>query len=221
MKKITLIVMALITAILLASCAGVITLKTPNISGGKAPDKVYVAKKPPVKFEDFEAGTIVGGYSYANGAGGASAKVVISEPGTDVAHSGNYAAKAVFNTGTNSDWGCGFGFQSVYGGGYIDAKDREFVSLWIKAPKGFKFYIFVNEASANGADGEYWNSPGIVGAGDWKEYMLPMENFFKNIYSGNQNGNNSIDMVGIGTVGAQLDGLQGAGEILIDDVTFK
>lgn len=221
MKKITLIVTALITAILLASCAGVISLKTPAISGGKAAAKTYVAKKPPVKFEDFEAGTIVGGYFYANGAGGASARITISEPGKDVPHTGNYAAKAVYNTGTNSDWGCGIGYQSVYGGGYIDAKDREFVTLWIKAAKGAKLYIFVNEAAANGADGEYWNSPGIVGTGGWKEYTLTLEDFFKNIYSGSQSGNNTIDMAGIGTVGLQLDGNQGSGELLVDDVYFK
>ena len=221
MKKITMTVTALIAAILLASCAGVITLKTPVISGGKAAEKVYTAKKPPVKFEDFEAGTIVGGYAYANGAGGASAKIAISVPGTDAAHTGNYAAKADFNTGTNGDWGCGFGFQSVYGGGYIDAKDREYIDLWIKAGKGMKFYIFVNEAMANGADGEYWNSTGLTGAGDWTEYVIPMDTFFKNIYSGNQFGNNSIDMSGIGTVGAQVDGLQGPGSILMDDIYFK
>jgi hypothetical protein len=221
MKKLYVTVTALIASILLASCAGVITLKNPVISGGRAPEKVYVPKKAPVKFEDFEAGTIVGGYSYANGAGAASAKIIISTPGTDKPHAGNYAAKAVFDTGTNSDWGCGFGFQSVYGGGYIDAKDREYVSLWINAPKSMKFYIFVNEAAANGADGEYWNSPGITGAGEWKEYMLAMENFSKNIYSGNQTGNNVIDMVGIGTVGSQVDGTQGKGEIMVDDVYFK
>jgi hypothetical protein len=221
MKKLTLTVTALITTILLASCAGVITLKTPALTGGKAPDQVYVPKKPPVKFEDFEAGTIVGGYAYANGAIGASAKVVISEPGKDAPHAGNYCAKAVYNTGSAGDWGSGFGFQSVYGGGYVDAKDREYIDLWIKAPKGSKFYIFVNEAMANGADGEYWNAPGIVGAGDWKEYLISMDTFSKNIYSGNQFGNNSVDMVGVGTVGAQLDAGQGTGELLIDDVYFK
>jgi hypothetical protein len=221
MKKITLTVTALIATILLASCAGVITLKTPAITGGKAPEQVYTPKKPPVKFEDFEAGTIVGGYFYANGAIGATAKINISTPGTDVAHAGNYAARADFNAGTSGDWGCGFGFQSVYGGGYVDAKDREYLDLWIKAPRGLKFYIFVNEAMANGADGEYWNSNGITGAGDWKEYIIPMDTFFKNIYSGNQFGNNTIDMSGIGTVGAQIDAGQGAGTILIDDVYFK
>lgn len=221
MKKITLTATALIVSILLASCAGVISLKTPAMTGGKAPEKAYVPKKPPVKFEDFEAGTIVGGYSYANGAGGASAKVAISEPGVDKAHEGNFAAKAVYNTGNNSDWGCGFGYQSVYGGGYIDAKDREYVTLWVNAPKGTKFYVFVNEAAANGADGEYWNSPGATGAGMWKEYSFAMENFYRNIYSGTQGGNNVIDMVGIGTVGAQLDGVQGSGQMLVDDVYFK
>ncbi|HRU39282.1 MAG TPA: hypothetical protein P5511_05350, partial [Candidatus Goldiibacteriota bacterium] len=130
MKKTIIISAALAVAVFFASCAGVITLKTPQITGGKAAEKAYVPKKPPVKFEDFEAGVIVGGYSYANQAGGASAKVMASDPSTDKAYMGNYSAKAVYNTGTNSDWGCGFGFQSVYGGGYIDAKDREYVELW-------------------------------------------------------------------------------------------
>ena len=223
MKKLTLIITALITTILLASCAGVISLKTPDIYGGKSAEKKYVPKKPPVKFEDFEAGTIVGGYSYANTAGNASAKVMISDPAlsSDKAHAGKYCAKGIYNTGTNGDWGCGFGFQSVYGGGYIDAKDREYADLWIKAPQGAKFYVFVNEAAANGADGEYWNSPGLTGAGDWKEYEIAMDSFYKNIYSGTQGGNNMIDMVGIGTVGVQLDGGQGSGTLYIDDVYFK
>ncbi|HRU39710.1 MAG TPA: hypothetical protein P5511_07515, partial [Candidatus Goldiibacteriota bacterium] len=84
-----------------------------------------------------------------------------------------------------------------------------------------KFYIFVNEAQDNGADGEYWNSPGITGTGEWKQYTLALENFYKNIYSGSQTGNNAIDTSGIGTVGAQLDGTQGSGEIFIDEVYFK
>ncbi len=221
MKKIFPVVTALISVFILASCAGVISLKQPEITGGRAAEKKYVPKKPPVKFEDFEAGTVVGGYSYANGAGAASAKIMISAPAADKAHTGTYAAKADFNTGTNGDWGCGFGFQSVYGGGYIDAKDREYIGLWVNAPKGMKFYVFVNEAAANNADGEYWNSPGITGMGEWKEYEISMEDFYKNIYSGSQFGNNSIDMTGIGTVGLQVDGNQGPGIILIDDVYFK
>jgi hypothetical protein len=221
MKKLRYATAALIIIFLMSSCAGIVSLKQPEISGGRAPDQKYVPKKPPVKFEDFEAGTIVGGYSYANNAGAASAKVGVSDPAADKANSGNYCAKADMNTGTNGDWGCGIGFQSVYGGGYIDAKDREYLDMFIKAPKGFKFYVFVNEAQANGADGEYWNGPGQTGSGDWKEYVISMENFSKNIYSGNQAGNNSIDMTGIGTVGIQADGAQGKGVVLIDDVYFK
>lgn len=221
MKKIITAIPALILIFLLASCAGVITFKTPDIYGGKLAEKKYVPKKPPAKFEDFEAGTIVGGYFYANTAGNASAKITISDPAADKPHTGKYCAKAVYNTGTNADWGCGFGFQSVYGGGYIDAKDREYVDLWINAPQGVKFYVFVNEASANGADGEYWNSPGQVGAGEWREYVISMDSFYRNIYSGTQGGNNIIDMSGIGTVGAQLDGGQGSGVLYIDDVYFK
>jgi len=212
---------AIIAGFIFNSCAGYVSLKVPALTGGKFVPEKYVPKKPRVVFEDFEAGAVIGGYSYANSAGGASAKIAISEPGVDAPKSGNYAAKAVFNTGADPAWGCGFGFQSVYGGGFIDAADREYVSLWINAPHGMRFYIFVNEASANGADGEFWNSPDLTGAGEWKEYELELDLFYKNIYSGNQNGNNLLDTVGIGTVGLQVGGAQGGGEILIDDVIFK
>jgi hypothetical protein len=222
MKNIKFLILSSLIIFLFTSCAGVITLKEPKISGGKAEEKKYVPKKPPVLFEDFEAGTVIGGYSYANTAGGASAKYMISNPDNpeEKAHSGRFCSKAIFNTGTNADWGCGFGSQSVYGS-FIDAKDREYISIWVKAPKGIKFYIFCNEAFANGADGEYWNSPDITGTGDWKLYEIPMETFYKNIYSGNQSGNNMVDMTGIGTVGAQIGGAQGEGLLFIDDIYFK
>lgn len=222
MRKIINSILVFITIFMFNSCAGLITLKTPKITGGKIEtEKKYIPKKPPVLFEDFEAGTVIGAYSYANTAGGASAKYVISEPGKDEPHSGKYCAKAIYDSGTNSDWGCGFGAQSAYGGGFIDAKDREYISLWIKAKPGLNFYVFCNEASANGADGEYWNSPNLLGTGKWELYEIPMEQFYKNVYSGNQQGNNVIDMTGIGTVGAQIGGAQGAGELFIDDIYFK
>ena len=221
MKKLNTIVFAIITAIFLVSCAGVVTLKTPGITGGKIEKKKYVPKKPPVLFEDFEAGTVVGGYGYANTAGGASAKLMISDPSADEAHGGTYAAKAVYDTGTNTDWGAGFGFQSAYGGGFIDAKGRQYISAWVKAPQGTNYYLFVNEANANGADGEFWNGPGKMASGKWDHYWVSFDDFSKNIYSGNQDGNNLLDPVGIGTVGAQLGGAQGEGEFFFDDVEFK
>lgn len=212
---------ALITAGLITSCAGLITLKTPEITGGKIEKAKYVAKKPPALFEDFEAGTLVGAHTYANNAANAWAKYQISDPAKDQAKNGRFCAKAEFFTGSDSAWGCGFGSQSVYGGGFVDAKDREYINVWIKAPKGMKFYLFVNEARANGADGEYWNSMDLTGTGDWKEYDTAMDTFFKNIYSGNQTGNNMVDMGGIGTVGIQVGGAQGEGVIYIDDIKFR
>ncbi len=221
MKKILYLITALITAGLLSSCAGLITLKTPEITGGKIEKAKYVPKKPPALFEDFEAGTLVGAYTYANTAASAWSKYLISEPGKDEAKNGRYCAKAEFFTGSDSAWGCGFGSQSVYGGGFVDAKDREYLSVWIKAPAGMKFHIFVNEAQANGADGEYWNSMDQTGAGDWKLYDIALDTFYKNVYSGSQSGNNMVDAGGIGTVGLQVGGAQGEGVIYIDDITFR
>jgi len=215
------VLISFIAAFVLSSCAGVVEVKAPGIKGGKIEKKKYVPKKPPVLFEDFEAGTVVGAYSYANSAGAAYAKMTISNPETDKAHGGRYAARANFDTGTNSDWGCGFGAQSVYGGGFIDARQREYISAWVKAPAGTKYYMFVNEASMNGADGEYWNGPLVTANGKWQLYEFPLEEFYRNIYSGSQDGNNVVDPVGIGTVGAQLGGAQGSGQFFIDDIYFK
>ncbi|MCE5299395.1 MAG: CIA30 family protein [Spirochaetia bacterium] len=219
MKK-TVTVIATMTAamLLFCSCAGVVTFRNP-----KAPKVVKAAgaaaKLEPVKFEDFESGALVGNYSYANTAGGASARYVMSEPETDKAHTGQYCAKSIFNSGTNSDWGCGFGSSTT--AGFVDASGREYISVWINAPEGTTFYIFMNEAAANGADGEYWNGPDLTGSGKWTEYIVPFDEFHKNIYSGSQLGDNELNKSGIGTVGFQIGGNQGKGDFLVDDIWFK
>jgi hypothetical protein len=205
----------LIVIFMLSSCAGVISFRGPNTarSASVAADNKPL---PPVKFEDFENGTLNGPYGYGNTGGGASVTYAISQ---EKPHSGQYCAKAAFNTGTNSDWGCGFGSGSTYGP-YIDASGRNAISLWVKCPEGKTFYVFINESGANGADGEFWNSPDQTGAGDWKEYVIPFDEFFRNIYSGVQDGDYTFDASGLGTVGAQLGGNQGKGDLYIDDITF-
>ncbi len=204
-----------ITAILLfSSCAGIISFRSPN-SGQSAVAAADANKPlPPVKYEDFENGTLQGAYGYGNQVGGAGVVYAITQ---EQKHGGQYSAKAAFNTGTDSDWGCGFGSSSTYGP-YIDANGRNSISMWVKAPEGTTFYVFINEAGANGGDGEFWNSPDQTGAGDWKEYLIPFDEFFRNIYSGVQDGNYSFDASGIGTVGAQCGGNQGKGDLYIDDI---
>jgi hypothetical protein len=178
--------------------------------------KVY----PPVKFEDFENGSIAMSYSYANTGGLASmGKFNASK---DEKHTGVYSAVAKYDTGINTDWGCGAAFTSNYGkDGYIDATGRTKLSMWVKAPENQTFYFFVNEANANGADGEYYNSPIQTGSGKWQYYEVPFDEFYKNIYSGNQAGDNDLDSSGISTVGIQFGGAEGKGNVYIDDVWFK
>jgi len=215
-KKLIFILAALAAVAALSSCAGIITVRNPNISKQAAAAGDDNTPQTPVKFEDFENGSIAGSYSYANTAGGASAMYSIS---SENPNKGNYCAKSVFNSGTDSDWGCGFGSGSTYGG-YVDAKGRNALSVWAKAPANVTFYFFVNESGANGADGEFWNSPQQAGTGDWKEYIVPFDEFFRNIYSGVQDGNYEFDASGIGTVGAQIGGAQGKGELFIDNIYF-
>lgn len=220
MKKIALIASAMISAMLISSCAGVLTFRNPNAS--RAVKSAGPAQNAaPVKFEDFENGTLVGSYGYANTAGAASVKYVMGDPSADKAHAGQYCAKAVYNSGVNSDWGCGFGSASSYGAGYVDATGREKVSFWANLPEGTTFYCFINEANANGADGEFYNGPDMTGSGKWAEYTVMFDELHKNIYSGSQLGDNQFDAGGISVVGFQVGGNQGKGTFLVDDVWFK
>jgi len=203
----------------ITSCAGVVELKTPAIYGGKIAKKTEAKKVKPVLFEDFEAGTAVGAYAYANQGGNASAEKFVAV--TDEKHGGQYSAMTQFDTGADGAWGCGIGTQSAYGGGYIDCSGRDTFSIWVNAPAGYSFYFFVNEAQDNNGDGEFWNSKKVAGKGRWTLYEIPMDEFFKNIYSGTQDGNNTIDMSAIGTVGIQFDGAIGKGKAYIDDIYFK
>ncbi len=217
-KSIVLFVLSLGAIFLLMSCAGLITFKNPKLTGGKIEEKKPMAKKPPILFDDFETGAIIGGYGFANTAGGASVKYIITDQNP---HSGKYCAKAIYDSGTNSDWGCGFASSTPYGGGYIDASGRSSVSAWVNCPEGTGFIMMLAEASANGADGEHWRSYSLTGAGKWAEYVIDLEDFAKDIYSGNQNGNNQLDASGIATVGFQIDGAVGKGDFYVDDIWFK
>jgi len=220
LKKISLIAILTAAVILLNGCAGMVSFRNPNKAKVvKIAGQSQVVQ--PVKYEDFENGTLVGSYGYQNTAGGAAVKYMISDPSTDKAHDGQYCGKAVYDTGTNSDWGCGFGSGSSYGAGYFDATGREYVTFWAKLPENFTFYVFINEAAANGADGENWSGPSITGSGKWIEYTVPFDEFFKNVYAGNQMGNNTFDPPGIGQVGFQLGGNQGKSIFLVDDIWFK
>lgn len=214
MKRNLLIIAGFVILLLVSSCAGVISFRNPKA----LKDVAAADNKPlaPVKFEDFENGTLAGAYSYANQAGGASVTYGIN---TNKPYAGQYCAKSVFNSGTDSDWGCGFGSGTTYGP-YVDATGRNSVRFMAKAPANTTFYVFVNESGANGADGEFWNSPVQTGSGDWQEYVIPFDELFRNVYSGVQDGNYEIDASGIGTVGAQIGGLQGKGELFIDDIYF-
>ncbi len=215
MKKTAMITAAVCAVFIITSCAGVISFRKPGAKRVQTATEEQKALSP-VLFDDFETGSIDGSYSYANTAGSASmSKFSVT---SDEKHGGNYSAVAEFDTGISSEWGCG---AAVIKNGGIDATGRKMLTAWAYAPEGMIFYFFVNETGANGADGEYWNSSNQTGAGKWAYYEIPLDEFFKNIYSGNQAGNNDIDSSGIGNVGVQFGGNQGKGKIYIDDIIIK
>ncbi len=220
LKKAIAFTSLLLLVLIFTSFAGIIGFRNPKVAKSSAVSGVKKDVKP-VLYEDFEGGALEGSYAYANTEGGASAQYMISAAGEDKAHNGQYCAKAVYDTGSNSDWGCGFGSNTTKGPGFLDATDRTKISLWVNAKEGISFYIFINESGLNGGDGEFYNSPAQTGAGKWQEVEIPFDEFFRNIYSGNQAGNLEFDEHAIGVIGGQIGGNQGRGKLLIDDIWIK
>mgnify|MGYP000515983772 CR=1 FL=1 len=83
------------------------------------------------------------------------------------------------------------------------------------------FYVFCNEGAANNADGEFWNGPDMTGTGKWTEYVIPYDELHRNIYAGNQAGNNTFDPSAISVILIQLVFKQGKCELFVYDIYFK
>ncbi|PKL90529.1 MAG: hypothetical protein CVV21_12055 [Candidatus Goldiibacteriota bacterium HGW-Goldbacteria-1] len=218
MKKTIVISSFIAILFLITSCAGVISFRKPGTA--RVSKAAAGAEVKPVLFDDFERGNIPMTYSYANTQAAANmSKFAVTG---DEKYNGSSSAASAYDTGTSSEWGCGAALASAYATeGYIDAAGRKFITAWVLAPENTTFYFFVNEAAANGGDGEYWNSPSQTGAGKWAYYEIPFDEFFKNIYSGSQAGNNDLDPSAIGVIGVQLGGMQGKGTIYLDDIWLK
>ncbi len=196
----------------LAGCPGVIELKGMN-TAGPGPSTV-----PPILFEDFSRG-VTGSYTYGPQGAGAWAKV--STDG-NVYHTPPQSMRIDYDTGTGT-YGPGFGFGSNYLPrlGFFDATGTRSVQLWAKAPRGLTFQLTVKEGTVNGGDGEFYNAPQATGTGFWHRYTFPYSEFTRNIYSGNQAGNDTFDVSCLVGMQIQLNQNAGAGTMWIDDIRFR
>jgi hypothetical protein len=210
--RITRLLLLSAIAALLAGCQHFVVFKNAA-GGGQA-----VGNVPPVLYEDFEKG-LKSTYGFGNQAAGGQANV--SEEDQDV-HGGTKALKVTYKTG-NGNWGCGWGFGSNYlpDDGCLNAKGTRGIEFWAKADVGINFNVMVEEGKKNGADDEVWVSSDVTGTGRWKRYSIGWDQFTRSIYSGNQGGDDTLDVQCLGSLQGQLREKQGDGVLLMDDVYFK
>ncbi len=196
----------------LAGCPGIIEIKSAVASG---PTKSTV---PPILYEDFEQG-VTGSYTYGPQNAGASIAIKTSDT---VFHSGHKSMECDYQTGTGT-YGPGFGFGSNYlpKVGYFDARGTLGLLMWVKAPRGLVFQVCLKEGSANGADGEFYLAPQGTGTGEWARYIFPYSEFTRNIYAGNQAGDDIFEVSALTGIQIQLNQNQGNGKMYIDDVYFR
>ena len=197
----------------LVGCPGIIELKSKVATGG--PAKSTVA---PILYDDFEKG-FGGGWTYACTEGGASVALAESD---QVVHGGKKALMATYKSGTGS-WGAGFGWTTPYTPklGYFNAKGTIGVELWAKGPRGATFQVSLKEGTQNGGDGEVYLAPQGTCSGGWKHFMFTYDGFTRSIYSGNQAGDDQLDIASLGSIDIQLSEKQGDGILYIDDIYFK
>jgi plastocyanin/endo-1,4-beta-D-glucanase Y len=182
------------------------------------------------------------GGTFADTANGASATMaksttVLKPGGGDNTASG----MLTYNTGTGSSYGAGGFLLSPYGTPelYVDASGAVFLGLYINAPAGLQYRLAYQEAgtpvspTANGGDGEAWESPVITAGGGWEFIQLEVAAFNEDPYNPICNpggdpapgpcissGNGIRDFQAISSVTLKLLGDQGSGVLYFDDVVF-
>jgi hypothetical protein len=114
----------------------------------------------------------------------------------------------------------------------FNASGATSLTIKVKAPKGLKFNLNINEngagpkdhasfAGPGGADGEQYSSPEMAGAGKVKEYTVKLADFKVSEGYGNQNGNKRIDFGDIASIQLYVYAGQAAATVEVAKVTLK
>ncbi|HTA77823.1 MAG TPA: hypothetical protein VK791_11795, partial [bacterium] len=129
-------------------------------------------------------------------------------------------------------WGCGISCNSnvppFVSNGVVDLTGYNFLQFEVFAPLGLNFEVFLTESGAvdlaksvNGADGESYSFPAMVGMGHWQTYKINLGDLELRKDFGNQTGNHILDLQGLSSVDFSISGNQGTGRIVFKNVEFK
>lgn len=179
-----------------------------------------------IKYEDFEGAALVGGYTYADTANGASSSeaLVTTEHSTCL-----QALEATINMGAGTYAAVGFG-SNFYAPDVINAAGSTYMRLWMKSSQAVDFKVSFSEyrgTPATSAD-EGWTSPqqSYTATGSWQAFMIYIPNFTENIYNAACSpncltvGNNTPDLDVVGAIDINFVTAGFNGTVYIDDVAF-
>ena len=112
--------------------------------------------------------------------------------------------------------------------GVVDLTGYNYIQFDAFAPLGLNFEVFLTESGAadlsqavNGADGESYSFPSMVGTGHWQTYKIYLGDLELRSSYGNQKGNHILDLQGFSTVDFFIPGNQETGRIIFKDIQFK
>lgn len=193
---------------------GVSVTKNDNGVGSKSTEGMKL-------FENFETNKLNNLYIYGDKQNGAVINASIKTRKGVLKNRKNEKYLDVVYISGNGDYGCGLGFGSslIESATALNVKGTTVLQVVAKVPMGIKFRISVNEQESG--DGEKWTSAWQYGTGNWKKYLLPLNAFTKNIYAGNQEGDEKLNLENIITVEMEIGAKQGNGEIMVDDIEFQ
>jgi hypothetical protein len=155
--------------------------------------------------------------------GAPDAKLAWKRDGTNLVLT--YDAGAEYGAGINI-----FGPKSsALSRGPADATDLDGYSTIViesTAPKGIQINLVIAEAGAAssssakfdtsaGDDGEGYVSPPIYGTGELQTARIPIADFLKQKFFGNQHGGSRIDMQAIRVTGIQVSGAPRRGDVVV------
>ncbi len=135
-----------------------------------------------------------------------------------------------FDSGTG--WGCGISCSSnvppFVSNGVVDLTGYNFFQFEVFAPLGLNFEVFLSESGAadltqsvNGADGESYSFPPMIGTGHWQTYKINLADLELRKEFGNQAGNHVLDLQGLSTIDFSIPGHQGTGRVIFKNIQFK
>ena len=200
---------------------------SPTIYAGTP---TFTATQTPIAygiiFEDFEAGSLAGAYSYT----GTTPSSMAYSDSTLAANSGTYAMKLLVNVSSGQYAGVGFSSNYANGQGVVDSTGANAIRFAIKTDATVTFTLQIREAGNTttalaGGDGELWDSPPItVFAGPgWttKTISLVSPAFTEDLYSSNgAAGNNTLNLSAVKVIQLNFSTVVAGANVYFDDIAF-